>query len=102
MKTIIKTGESLQDLALRLACGMEGVYEIAKANGLEIDFVANNLTEVDVPFESNQNITQMMNNADFVTGIIIEESDETQEYWVLKDGYWDDEGIWIDEEYWKD
>lgn len=97
----VQAGMSLMDVALESDGGVEELLVIAKENNLDVDYVFDNATEIEVSQEKSSQISQMLKEKDFCTGEIEKEDDE-EIAWILENGYWEDEKVWIDEKYWRD
>jgi hypothetical protein len=105
MKSIIKyENQSILDIAVLTAGSVDAVFEIIKANnsgiGLDIPLPNGAITLPD-KFQSADKPRQKFiseryfNTAtDTVPGVLT--------HWILATNFWNDNGIWIDTEFWQD
>ena len=89
MKITACIGMSLIDVSLMYYGTVERVIEIAAANSLPLDYCFEENKEIIVPDYKERKIE------DINTGI----EGQSEWAWILQYGYWDEEGVWCDWEF---
>ena len=99
----VQINQSLIDIAIQYAGTPDAVFELLKANGLDLKAIEVG-TELQIPdFQvRNDKILEYFQANGYqvatANGVVCEDLSP----WILATGYWRDQGIWIDSEYWKD
>lgn len=88
-----KVGQSLMDIAVENS-QMEDILTIARANDLPIDYCCERTRAINVPDE----VVSRKDLGRLSTG----ENGESEAKWLLKGGEQQEEGCWVDSEFWRD
>lgn len=88
-----KVGQSLMDIAVENS-QMEDILIIARANDLPIDYCFEKTQRINVPDE----VVSRKDLGRLSTG----ENGESEAKWWLKGGEQQEEGCWVDSEFWRD
>lgn len=88
-----KVGQSLMDIAMENA-QMEDILSIARENNLPIDYCCERTRAINVPDE----VVDRKDVVRLSTG----ENGESEAKWWLQGGEQQEEGCWVDSEFWRD
>ena len=89
---VVKRGMSLLDVSLMYYGTIEMAIEIAQKNVLPLDYTFLNEKTIKIPAYTEKLIWEIN------TGM----EGESEGIWLLEMGNWNDSGVWVDDDWWKD